>query len=66
VGEKVDQESENVCRIYVKVQASLGTQDQVREPSKLNIDMKVGNMGSYTRKAQWCVCNTGAMLDKRV
>jgi hypothetical protein len=64
--EKDDLKSENVCRIYVKVQASLGTHDRVHELSKLNIDMKVGNMSSYTREAQWHVCNTGAMLDERV
>jgi hypothetical protein len=64
--EKVDQESENVCRIYVKVQASLGVQDQVREPSKLNIGMKVCNMSSYSREARWRVYNAGAMLDKRI
>jgi hypothetical protein len=38
----------------------------MREPSKLNIDVKVGNMGSYMREAHWHVCNAGAMLDKRV
>jgi hypothetical protein len=35
--EKVNQESENVCRIYVKVQALLGAQDRVREPTSTKV-----------------------------
>ena len=65
-GGKVDHESEIVSRIYTKVQVSLGAQDRVRELSKLNIDLKIGNMCSYSREARWCVGNTRAMLDKRV
>jgi hypothetical protein len=65
-GGKIDLESEKPSRIYVKDQASLGAQDRVREPSKLNIDLKIGNMCSYSREARWCVSNTGAMLAKRI
>jgi hypothetical protein len=64
--EKDDPESENLCRIYVKIQASLGAQDRVREPSKLNIGMKICNMSSYSREARWRVYDAGAMLDKRI
>jgi hypothetical protein len=64
--EKDDLESENLCRIYVKIQASLGAQDRVREPSKLNIGMKICNMSSYSCEARWRVYDAGAMLVKRI
>jgi hypothetical protein len=64
--EKDDPQSENLCRIYVKVQVSLGAQDRVHEPSKLNIGMKVCNMSSYSCEVRWRVYNAGAMLDKRI
>jgi hypothetical protein len=64
--EKDDPESENLCRIYVKIQVSLGAQDRVHKPSKLNIGMKICNMSSYSRKARWHVYDAGAMLDKRI
>jgi hypothetical protein len=64
--EKDHLQSENLCRIYVKIQASLGAQDRVREPSKLNIGMKICNMSSYSREVRWCVYDAGAMLVKRI